>query len=142
MTSSVSISNYNDEDLIFPITIDIQKNLVKLVLEDSSYLRLDHHKRSLERNVLSSYGIDTNGPVFFFSGLQSNNTGKGQATFLMDCASTILDQSGYWVLNEVRPSHFSKEGLERLIKFYEKYNYRLLQKGRDAALMYRKPNLL
>ena len=141
MISTSSKTKNNDDILAFPVKVDLQKNTVNLELEDKSFLRLDHHNRPLEHNVLSSYGISTSGPIFFFTGLQSNNQGKGQASFLMDCASMVLDQAGYWVLNEVRPTDFSEKNLDRLIEFYERYNYELLQKGKDAALMYRRPRL-
>lgn len=115
------------------------ENQIYLKMSDGSHLEMFNFQRSMERNVLKRYGHSTERPIFFFNNLIANHKKEGRGTFLMECVAHILDQNNFWVLNEVRPTPFSIERLEKLIYFYERHGFELLERGKDAALMLRRP---
>ncbi len=128
------------KELRFPVKSIIQKDAIGLLLQDGSYLEMQNYNRELEFNIASSFGYNTKRPIYYFDSLVAKTKNEGRGSFLLGLANYILDKHDYWAFNEVRPKTFTQENLDSLIRLYQRYGYRLLQKGKDCALMLRVPN--
>jgi len=126
--------------LKYEVKTNIQENAIVLELDDNSKLEMYNFNRSLEYNTILAYGYKTTDPIFYFNSIHAINKNEGRGRFLLEISNYILDQHNFWVLNEVRPVDFSRENLDSLVDYYKKFNYRLLQKGIDSALMLRIPD--
>ncbi len=125
----------NGKQLKYPIKYILENDYLRLELEEGSYLEIQNHKRDLEKNILLNYNLETKSPVFFFNGIWTPTPNQGVGTYLMNICQLILDRNSWSVLNEVRPQN--KKDLNKLIEFYERFGFTLLEKGKYCALMFR-----
>lgn len=111
---------------------------ISIATANGSVAQLSKLDNNIKDNYCKEFNFVTGNNTYYFNRLKAKPEGIGEGTRLMKALVSELDKANIDVILEVNP--YGAMNIDQLLSFYSKYNFVLIIKIDNQALMVRRNN--